>query len=218
MDLIKIIKSYIFTCDFCKNPSDSIICNICLKNFQEWSGCFFCNGFCICKFFSLSLWKYDIHSSNAILKFKYCNALYYSDFFGILLSKKIIEKLYDLNIFEDILIVPVPTSRLRLFQRGYNQSVLLVKSILKYIPSYFKIKKDLFFFSRQKYSIQKNKDSFQRQINANTINLNKNNSNHKYKLIIIVDDLIASGSTILKCYELASKYAENFILTSIAKT
>lgn len=95
-------------------------------------------------------------------------------------------------------IVPVPLSKIRLFSRGYNQRLLLAQAIGRLIdrPVLEAVGRKSGEYSQSalsyKQRLQLNKDSFF---------LRKGNSLQDQK-ILIVDDLLATGSTLRACAEI----------------
>jgi len=72
---------------------------------------------------------------NAIWRFKYKNAREIAECFGRVLYEEIIDEIgNDLRIGrnEKFLLIPIPLHKTRLRERGYNQSELLAREILKY--------------------------------------------------------------------------------------
>lgn len=97
--------------------------------------------------------------------------------------------------FEDIdAIVPVPIHWLKKYKRGYNQSLLIAKGISQ--ATGIEVSPKLIKRCRQKGS-QTKKSFFDRSqiINRDIIACPK--SRHKFKHILIVDDVLTSGSTIV---------------------
>lgn len=72
---------------------------------------------------------------NVIWKFKYKNARNVAEYFGEKLYEEIVGELGDdllISKVETFLLLPIPLHKKRLRERGYNQSELLAREILKY--------------------------------------------------------------------------------------
>lgn len=110
------------------------------------------------------------------------------------------------GFFADIdLIVPVPMRRLKQLNRGYNQSEIIAKSLSQNtgiaVNNVLKV--------TRKHGTQTRKNAFERWLNvkdgfevATTVDLSN-------KHILIVDDVLTTGATILACAETLHKSASN---------
>ncbi len=154
---------------------------------------------------------YDYASKQIILPLKHAGKLGLSEVF----SKSIIRLLKEYNGKID-LIIPMPLSNRRLFQRGYNQAVLIAKPVAKelHIPIDFdsveRIHKDsmghLSFIERHKNI----KGVF--HINP------KNFPKIKGKTVLLVDDVMTSGASLLELATILKKAgAKKVIAVVIAR-
>lgn len=94
------------------------------------------------------------------------------------------------NYFQDFIIVPVPLHQRRFNWRGFNQALLLAKTLADHLA----IKIDDQMVLRKKYTkpqVKLNVEERKRNI-ENAFSLTGNPSNKK---ILLVDDLVTSGST-----------------------
>jgi ComF family protein len=95
------------------------------------------------------------------------------------------------------MIVPVPISWLRRMDRGFNQSLLLAKELANYIdcPCEDILKRRSGDFSQAALSLEQRQglvgDSFYLSDKANI----------KGKTILVIDDVLTSGSTLHRCAE-----------------
>ncbi len=122
------------------------------------------------------------------------------------------------NWFEDIdLIVPVPIHWLKKFKRGYNQSLLIAKGLSK--ATGITINPDLITNSKQRES-QTKKNFFERSQNVQSGIRAKQKAKHKFKHILVVDDVLTSGSTITataKALESISEVKISILVIGYAK-
>lgn len=212
MNLIKLIKDTISPkkCYSC-NKEGHFLCLKCLQNCQNFgSQCYVCKN--PSKNFEIhSDCQEGLHYKKVILLSHYKNKVIkklitdgkfyrkkdiFEDFWKFL-SKLLIKYQKDIKK-ENTLLIPIPIHFLRKWKRWYNQSELLCKEIsnrtgLEYIPDLL-LKNS---FSRQQSKAWK-KD---RQKNIkNTFIFNKkhldNLDNLKNKKIVLVDDVISTGSTL----------------------
>jgi len=95
----------------------------------------------------------------------------------------------------DIIIV-VPISKKRKYERGYNQSYLIAKEISKIInvPIARKI-----LYKIKNTVPQSSLNKMQREQNAKGVYKIKNSTKIKAKKILIIDDIYTTGSTINEC-------------------
>jgi predicted amidophosphoribosyltransferase len=151
-----------------------------------------------------SVWVYDVIIRKLILEFKYNESVELADFFAPFLVGLIDKK--------DYLVTFVPSSVSRLWSRGYNQSLILANSVANIME-----RPVAGIFSKSGSANQKGKGVEDRLLNA-----------FQYKIIddrvisnqhvLIVDDVIASGSTMRYLALICSKKAKSVTCISIAKT
>ena len=142
--------------------------------------------------------KYEDPIRKMILQFKYYYNFKHCRFFAYHMSKAI--NLY-LNhcLYKEVILVPVPLSSEKLFQRGYNQAFILCEYISKYIEN---VNIELLLVKNQNIS-QKDSRYMDRFGNSNNIILcdNVDFSIINNKCIILIDDVIASGATVNQCIQ-----------------
>ncbi len=194
--MFKFLLNFIFpsNCIICKKP-DFDICRECLfssplneKENLDW-------------IYSIFDFK-DPVVKKSIWLLKYKNKKYFAEFFGEILYEKIIEELSDLEIFENFknpILMPVPLSKEKRKERGFNQTELLCENILKHAVENNKN------FSCLKNIIQKNKNTLnQARIKnrrerieniKNAFNI-KSPEQIKNQNIIIIDDVTTTGATL----------------------
>ena len=104
------------------------------------------------------------------------------------------------NLKEPVLLVPIPISKKRRKERGYNQCELLIDEIMR-LDSENRFKKDYELLIRSKH-IEKQTHKGRNERLENTKNIfevtKKENLNQK---IIIVDDVSTTGSTLKEARE-----------------
>lgn len=107
--------------------------------------------------------------------------------------------------FKNVVLIPVPLHRNRLAQRGFNQACLLAKEINKHYPEY-KIKEKL---KRVKNNIaQADLPRIQRLENIKNIFVWKGEREElKNTIVILVDDVYTTGSTLNECARVLKEQA-----------
>ena len=148
--------------------------------------------------------KYNGKLRNQMLKFKFYFAKYYAKGFAEILYKKMVK--YDVSAD---LIIPVPISRTRYRERGYNQSELIVK----YLSKITKINYNKDILIKEKNNVRQSKlTENQRKENVKNAYSIKNAEAIIEKNIILVDDICTTGSTINECSKILKKFGANRII------
>jgi ComF family protein len=142
-----------------------------------------------------SFFKYvkdsDFHQLLSELKYKGCKELgeYLGEYYASLLKNA--GKLSDIDC-----IIPVPLHSKRLNKRGYNQSEWIAKGFSRVFQ------KDLIIdnlYRKSANSTQTRKSVYNRWINVSDIFALKDPKQPEGKHILLVDDVLTTGSTITAC-------------------
>jgi len=229
--IIQKIKSF-FT-SFKKNSST--YCILCERYVCEE------NGICICKDCKeklkifpatplpaklkyintvFSVVPYTDSVRRAIRKFKFYDNPGYADALSSLAIEQLekIEKSFDTSFFSMIdMIIPVPLSKQRLRERGYNQSELIAAQIAKH-------------FDKELNSSALIKHKNNRQQSLTPHNMRQKNVHNVYKAdnnivnskrILLIDDILTTGSTASECaktlMEAGAKNVSLFTITNSRK-
>ncbi|MCF8998648.1 ComF family protein [Acinetobacter nectaris] len=149
---------------------------------------------------------YQFPLDRMIQKFKYNQALHYTDIF-----KQICERVAIPKTFQAI--VPMPISKSRLHQRGYNQAYLIAQilSAQYNLPIWMPIK-------RNHEQSQKGLSRIERLIGIEAqFQLAPPNA-LRYRKVLIVDDVVTTGGSILalkqKLHTLGCHHVEAFCIAS----
>ncbi len=204
-DLLAPKKCYLCKCEWhflCKKcskkiPSFNSICYIC----KETSYKFNVHGKCKDNIFFdkiIVLYHYKIKIINKLIKdWKFYNKKdIFTDFWD-LMSKKLKENIDFFNN-EDYIIIPTPLHFFKRFKRWYNQSYIISKQIS--YNTWINVNKNLVY--KAKHTRQQSQLSKIDRINnlQNSFKINKKQldiiDNYKNKTVIIVDDVISTGTTI----------------------
>lgn len=149
---------------------------------------------------------YENNISNKIFELKYKANISVAHYFASLILNKT-----QISLKNSVL-VPVPMSRSRLFEKTFNQSVLLCEALANQSEntkiSYFCLKKG-------GGTTQKNKNQSERSQNAAYIQIDEI-EDILNKDVFIVDDVIASGSTMKQCIKLIKPLAKTVNIIAIA--
>ena len=138
--------------------------------------------------------------SNLIQNFKYNGKKYLAKYMAEYMAKSYEE--IKKEKFEADLIVPVPLHIKRQKQRGFNQSELLAKELSKIIN----VKVNVNNLVRNKVTQTQTKLSYlERQENLKDAFEIKNKTDFKNKTILLIDDVLTTGSTVNHCSEVLKK-------------
>lgn len=204
-------------CLYCHENLNALysLCEICLNKMEKYKGCFICGLNCNCEFKTIIPFKYNFISRNLILSFKYSHNFAVGNFFISFIKNHITSA--------NPVFVPIPLTRKKLFQRTYNQSVILCKQLISHIKDLPHIKStNIAYFALDRKKISTNIElkfgtEKERFIKASQIILNDISSIVKQD-IYIVDDVIASGETMLRVIDLCKPYAKTITIISLCKT
>lgn len=113
------------------------------------------------------------------------------------LGRFIAHEFQEQDFFEGIsYIIPVPLTKERLKKRGYNQSEMIAKGISKVIS--IPVRTNV--IARKKFATSQTKnDKLERMMNVEDAFLLQNTDQLEGKHILIVDDIVTTGSTIAAC-------------------
>lgn len=207
------------TCDVCKQElkDNTLICDNCLKkipfihNCCQKCGCNIISGqYCIrCKSTAYefdcnyAVCSYDDFTKNIIFRFK-CGDRYLYKFIAAFMAKMLIK---NNTAFDIITYVPVTEKVKR--QRGYNQSFLLAEniSVILNLPLY----KGLIKIKETKF--QKNCTAKERKENVKNAFSAINKNQILQKNILLIDDVITTGSTLSECGRVLYKGGAKSVVT-----
>lgn len=194
------LKSSIFNegnrCQICDSPikDGNIICDHCKNHKRYYQKCF-------CPF------NYEGNVRKSLLKFKSDRAKYLAKPFAKYIAEKLAVEEVDFDV-----IVPVPSHKKSIKDRGYNPAKLLAEqlSIITGKPVEDALYKT-FYTQKQKFL-----DFQERQSNLeNSITL-LNKSAVSGKNVLIIDDIITTSATINTCASLMPK-AKNVYGCAVAR-
>jgi predicted amidophosphoribosyltransferase len=137
--------------------------------------------------------------------FKYYNYSYLASFFAN-------EILKTYSISSNLKFVPIPISKTKLLWRGYNQSFLLAKELARITNGTV----EPMVLKTNTFNFMKNLNLEERLCKSYAMTIN-NLSGIIGEDIVIVDDIVASGSTIQRAIYLLKPYVNNIYIVAIAK-
>ena len=195
MNIIENILNLIYPpgCGFCNNICKENLCKKCEIKIREYE----INSLKKVKdrYFDelICLFKYEDIIRSTLIKYKFQNKAYlYKTFSKIILkNKKICGFLKNYDIM-----IPVPISKKRRSQRGYNQSYLIAKEIAKFTN----LKSENRCLEKQKDTIEQSKLSKnERRTNIQEAYKIINKERLFNKKVLLLDDIYTTGSTVNEC-------------------
>lgn len=145
----------------------------------------------------LYIFKYEGIIRNMIINYKFNEKSYlYKTFVNFLLKNKKFFKI--LKSYDKI--IPVPISKKRMKQRGYNQSKLIANELSKKLGidldlnSLLKVKD---IIEQSKLDGRKREENIKNAYSLSTYAISKNTLENKK--IILIDDVFTTGSTVEEC-------------------
>lgn len=127
-----------------------------------------------------------------------------------LFSEILLEKIMDLKLYEEIdLIIPVPLHRDTLIKRGFNQVDLLAEEIGKIL----KVEVLTRTLVKNKFTEEQVKLNLEeRKVNLKDAFDIKNPEKIKGKRILLIDDIITTGSTLEECSKVLKEFGSGKII------
>lgn len=140
----------------------------------------------------------DVRKSIKLLKYK--NRKKLSKTFAEIMYPRILEELSDLFIlenFRNVLLIPIPLSRKRIRERGFNQSELICRELIKLNQEKtFKLIKNVLIKPKDGIHQAHIKNRQQRLKNIQGSFILKNKNLIQGKNIILIDDIATTGATL----------------------
>lgn len=218
MKVLNFLLTFIYpktcmSCDTLLNYNTKIeLCDECAKDFEPYTGnrCITCDrpmdntGECsICKsekiYFERGYCVYPYSGAvrNAILNFKFKNMALYYTYFGSKMTEYYFD--YIMESYDYVTAVPIHKKKLKI--RGYNQAELLAEYISEQIniPYYPILKRTV--NTKPQNALNKK----EREANIKNAFSLVDNVDIKNKSILIIDDILTTGTTINECCKILKK-------------
>ncbi len=197
-------------CRFCGKINKASICSTCMYNIKKMLNV---RIEYVKKRKHIYLFKYEDIIRQKLIEYKFADKSYINESFVkiILKNKKVNEILKSYDI-----IIPVPISKKRNFERGYNQSELIAKNISKFIEN-IECKTNILVKIKDNEK-QSTLTKTKRIRNVKGVYKVKENKDIINKNIILFDDIYTTGSTANECCKILEfAGAKNVDILTIAK-
>ena len=215
-NIIETILNYVYpnVCGFCDEICKENICPNCKQRLGKYKREQILYTFNKSFDELIYLYEYGDLIRERLIKYKFNEKAYIYKAFAdaILNSKKICEKIKTCDI-----IVPVPIHRVRLIERGYNQSTLIAKEIAK--NTCIELESRILLKCKNNKP-QSTLSGLERKNNIKNVYIINTNEQYKIanKRVLIFDDIYTTGATINECSKVLKKYgAKEVIALVIAK-
>ena len=169
-------QKYINRCKFCGKISYDDICFECNNKNLYYDSLIFCS-------------EYTEEFKQKIHLYKFSDKKYYYHFFSELIYERIKDEEFDL-------IIPVPISRERYKERGYNQSGIISRKLAKMVDKPYNSDILLKIKNNKRQSMQTFKE---RQNAVKDVFKVADNISIVNKKILLVDDIFTTGATVNEC-------------------
>lgn len=194
-------------CGFCGKLDKNSLCNKCKIRIQKNAICKIEDYRETTSFFDehLYLFQYDGEIRNAILNFKFNEQAYiYKTFLEILKNnEKICTQIKKYDI-----IMPIPISKKRFKQRGYNQSALIARNLAKTLNVDYK---ENVLVKIKNNKPQSELGQHERSANVKDVYKIKETKKVYKKNILLVDDIYTTGSTANECAKILKENNANIV-------
>ncbi len=196
MHFINVVLNIIYpnVCGVCNKICKQDICSKCLVKLNKNKLCkkhiYLSKSF----FYHMYIFKYDDFIRKNIIRYKFNNQAYrYKSFVNFIIKDKKIcgfLKKYDI-------IIPVPISKKRMLERGYNQSELIAKELAKKLE-FINVELDVLHKIKNTVA-QSLLDKEHRKNNLKDAYGIKNEEKIKGKKVLLFDDIFTTGTTADVC-------------------
>ena len=201
-------------CGICGKLDKNSLCNKCKIRLQKNALCKIENYKDTSSYFDehIYLFQYTGEIRDTILKYKFNEKSYiYRTFLEFIKNNE--EMCSQIKKYD--IIIPVPVSKKRFKQRGYNQSALIAKNLAKTLNIDYK-ENVLIKIKDNKPQSEMGQDK--RKSNVKDVYKIKNQEKIYQKRFLILDDIFTTGNTVNECAKvLIENSANNVGIFTIAK-
>ncbi len=206
-------------CIVCAKPRSAAICATCMSRLKRRRGpfctrcgtrllseiehCLRCReleGSCC---YTHSLWEFNEVFRTILYQYKSARLRYLAYFFAKELAQYLQDRFFDSYAPESLCIVPLPANKKNIYKRGFDQSIVIARKLVRYTEISF-----VNCIKRKVAKEQKKLSRLERKENtAGSLFLSSPSKAARltdFKVILLLDDIYTTGSTMQKAYELLS--------------
>lgn len=171
---------------------------------------------------TLSVLDYgDKRVKKSLRLFKYRNKRSLAKVFAEIIHNSLLEELSELRLmknFTNPLLIPIPVSAKRFRERGYNQTELLARELIKLLDDNdVMVKTNILVKSRDTPSQAKTESKRERLSNLRGSFSIKNPDEIRGRNIILLDDIVTTGATLAEARNVLKKSgAKNILCVTVA--
>lgn len=181
-----------YLCEICQKKLKNSLpeCYVCRRISNRYKTHEKCNRYGINHVFVG--WQYDIIPKKILSQYKYRYAYKLSEILSTLLLKRLYDTNFRTILSKQSIIVPIPIHKSHKNMRGFNQSALIASQLSKKLD--FKFDENILV--RKKDSSHQSQATLEERLKLKDVfELNKEVKN---KDIVLIDDVISTGTTINK--------------------
>lgn len=161
---------------------------------------------------AISVFQYTGMAKNSLIRFKFYNKPSYYRTFARLLACKL-KKITDIKQYD--MVISVPLHRQKEFARGYNQAYLLSRALGRELQ----LPECSGLLKRQKYTFSQSLlDKKKRLENIKGAFLVKLPERVAGKSVLLVDDILTTGSTLEECSRMLKQAGVNKVTAAVVAT
>jgi competence protein ComFC len=148
---------------------------------------------------------------------KYKNKKRLADVFAEVMHGKIVEELSELSAmrnFKEPILIPIPLSKKRYKERGYNQAELICKKLIEVDgkSGNFKLEKNVLIKIKETQHQAKIKERHDRLKNLSGSFSVKNEELIKGRNIILIDDVLTTGATLNEAKKILKQFGAKKVI------
>jgi competence protein ComFC len=156
----------------------------------------------------------DKYIKRALWLLKFHNRKMVADAFGVKLYEELVAQLEDRTLFEnfvDPILIPIPLSKKRLHERGYNQAELLARALVRNSGEKIPIETNALFKVREtdRQALIRERS---RRLGNLTRAFNADSTHVRGKNIVLIDDITTTGATIIEARRALKKAGARKVL------
>lgn len=215
-------------CVVCASPRSAAICATCMSRLKRRRGpfctrcgtrllseiehCLRCRELDASYCYTHSLWEFNEVFRTILYQYKSARLRYLSYFFAKELVRYLQDRFFDSYAPESLCVVPLPANRKNIYKRGFDQSLVIAQRLVRYTAvSLVNCIKRKVAKEQKKLSRSERKKNTAGSLFLSSPSKAAGLAN--FKVILLLDDIYTTGSTMQKAYELLSASLQKSVPT-----